>query len=241
LGISLATAMIVVIAVLDTLEIWVGLKLNLAILYIVPLIIYAHTHKSRRLLWLAALLILLTYAKFAFLYNTPRWMGDDHILWRARLLNRSFVAIMIALIALLLSRWRQIRSRWEIAKGPLANVQEQGTLLHETFTAMEQGSAALVAAVLALGLFVTDLTVAPGEINMPILYLVPLVVVGLTCRRSILWITAVVLIVFAIVGYHWGPAPQVENNLWGWLASNRSLACAAIALTAALLRFIRQR
>ena len=222
-GLTLCGAILLVIAGID----FSTQAITFPILYIIPLIIFSHTARTRGILWLAGLMVVLTFVKY--LAIAPHRPSGP--------INRLMVCAMLFIGALILRHGRNLRDKWEKDFGPLADVTRQGSLLNRSFQSMERFLAVLLALLLILAIFMIDLFTT-NEYNLPIFYLIPLVIVGLTCKPETTWVITLLLLVLSVAGYFLGPAApdEVMKTYHFQLVLTRTLTSVAIIITAALVR-----
>ena len=203
--------------------------LNLASLYMIPMILGAqHYRRSSSVLWLAIVLILLNYVGLGAAYS----FHAQHLA-RFRIINRGFIAMALAISALLAVFYIRIRDYWQARQALLAPNDEEASLLLQAFQMFEDITSCILAAVFAGITFWIDIQL-PEEYNLAILYLVPLAVLALTRNRWLLWSATPILLALAYFGFIMGPrgsTPDIDE----WVVqANRAVAAAAIVLAAIL-------
>lgn len=233
-----------VVMVLTTLIFLVDIfttKINLPILYILPLLIYAQTMHRQGLLVFGLLFAVLTIGKYLGegLYNNQQF---HEILTSYRLINRSMVVIALTVSAILLDRWIRFREQWAQQRATLkAEGEQPGRLFFHTMKIMEQTIAILLSTVLCLAIFTLDLF-APGQLNLPILFIIPLLIIGLSCSWRVTAISLILMILLAIVGYFVGPniTINVEETPLVYFRTNRFMACAGLSLVGGILYILKR-
>jgi ABC-type multidrug transport system fused ATPase/permease subunit len=240
LGLTLVVLSTIAILLLD---IWAN-GYNLPTLYVIPLMLFAQTNRSRGILVLAAILCVLTLGKYGSEFVPGLWASVPNKIFQFRLVNRLLNAVSLAVCGLVLQRWRHFNQMWELQRAQ--NPQEQsGRLAQHAFRAMSRLMAVALAAAVTAAIFAIDI-LTPPEINLPILYVTPLVIIGLTCSWRMTFATLVVLLVLAVVGYYLpiqgeGTASAATQCLTPMrLLTNRSLACAGLCGAAAVIYLVRR-
>jgi hypothetical protein len=203
-------------------------RTNVAILYIIPLVVAALLGLFDRLWLFAALLLVLTLAIY-WLKNSLLAGDDDLVsqLWNYRLLNRVLTAVTIAALTWSLGNW----SRWvEEQRDPELSAADRNS---------EYEIAATVAVLCCVPLITTiaiiDLLM-PANYNLAILYPIPLFICGWTRSRRLLWTVFLVLIALTVFAYQIGPIPSVETEEFS-LIRNRIVAGFGLLALTALLSF----
>jgi hypothetical protein len=226
-GTALAIAMIAAIAALD---LWGGplLRNTYSILYVIPLVLLAHTGNLRHLWRWAWLMVALNYSIHflkSFLFPLP---DLDLGYFDFRLINRTFVAFVILAVARLTQVWIQ----WQ-------RDQREGDL-PEADRADDEEVASTVAAMCCVPMIaviaILDFTL-PAHINLAILYPIPLFVAAWTGSRTWLWYLAAALLLLTVLAFFVGRGTQVPNLLFG-LERQHLLAAFATLAVAADLHFL---
>ncbi len=201
-----------------------------SVLYAIPLILLARSGYVRRLRRIVVLLLVADFishfVKTAFWSTTvpPEYLDF-------RLVNRTFVAVMLLLLAFLLECWQwteRIRLDFELSESWRREEDENDETL-----------AVVICLPLMLGIFVVDL-LSPANYNLAILYLVPLVVCVWMRRPRILWAIVGLAAVLAAMDLAFGAPVTNPKVHFLVVVMNRCVAMAAMALVAAMLhRWLR--
>lgn len=199
-------------------------RTNFAILYVAPLFLLVRRGDLRYPWQIAALLIGLTYGVF-LLKNLILPLGDTPRFFDYRLVNRSLVVLMILAMTRLIEIWCRWRADQLDAEIPEA-LRYQDQEISATF-------AVLTCIPLAVAIALVDY-LAPANINLAILYLIPLFVCGWTGSQRLLWSVLVALLVLTAIGSFWG-GPSVAQEQSTVLVRNRLLAAAGMTCVASLL------
>lgn len=220
-GTLLAISMVVAIAALD---LWGDqyVRNNYSVLYVVPLILLAHSGGLRFLWQWAGLMIALTYGVH-FLKNFlfPLEIGDPAY-FDFRLINRTFSALVILAVSKLLQlwvRWRDDENDAELSDVVRAQDQEVASTL-----------AVLCFAPLIAVIAIID-CLLPAHINLAILYPIPLFVAGWTRSRALLWSMVTALLLLTVLAFVSGSVSHVPNLYFG-LERQRLLAVFAMLAVA---------
>lgn len=217
-------------------------KVNLSMLYVFPLIIFAQTQRRGGILRLGVALVLLTYACFGLKYRLDI-QSDYHWLWHHfGLLNRSFVAGSLLITTLLLHVYRRFRAYLEDRHSGQFSPSDTDEFLYEQiFRAFEGFLGVGICIVMALACFAVDV-ITPPDVNIAILYAIPLVIAALARNRLLIWILVPVLEAASYFGFAMGPAAVQGVNL-PWIITNRWLAAGSLVIIAFFLHWMitRQR
>ena len=146
-------------------------------LYVAPLILMARSGDARTLWRATGILVALTYGVF-FLKNVVNPPPVEWSHFDVRLLNRTFVVMVVMGLTMMLQswiRWRHEQSDAELPESVRYQDQEIGATL-----------AVLLSAPIVLLIGAIDF-VAPATYNMAILYSIPLFFCAWTRSRRLLW------------------------------------------------------
>jgi hypothetical protein len=198
-------------------------NINVAILYAIPFLMAVSFARSRQRRWLyAAVYIAAVYLLYILKYAA---IGGQPVqaLLTFRLLNRTFVAIALALLGLCATAW----NLWQRERSFL-HLQEKAEEDEVVATAGVIGCIGLGLIVAAAEMF------APAKLNLPILLLVPLYLVSWLESKRMLWYVVAAMIAVTWLGYFLTLAP-VDADLAKSLAVNRLIVSAALLGVAGLL------
>ncbi len=196
-------------------------RTNLSILYVIPLILFAW-HEGAKSIWRAVgVLWVLTFGVY-FLKNTIFHSAGEATYFNSRLVNRCFVAIMLAVLAKVLQlwiRWRHEQRDAEVSDSLRQEEQEIGAMLAVLY------SAPLLALIAVVDFF------APANYNVAILYPIPLFICAWTRSRPLLWGMLAVMLLLTAIAFVFG-TPSFNPGLQASLTSNRVLvALGLVAIT----------
>lgn len=208
----------------------VSQRLNMSIIHAALFLWMASALPARRLVGLATWLILLTY--LGLLLKLQVWPAELRVDIGARTLNRTLVAAILYLLVPAVQMWYPA-PRPPAAVTDDALAQSQSDDFDELFQSLLPIATVILSAVFAIVVVVTDLLV-PANINLAILYTVPLFVASWFRNARVLWSATAILILLTFVGYFAGPiAPAAPSDI-GLHLQNRVLI-ATVLLTVALL------
>jgi hypothetical protein len=197
--------------------------INISILYAIPFLVAIGASASCQRVWVhAAVFIAGVYLAYAIKYSAVAGLPAEGLL-SFRLLNRTFVAIALALLGLCATAWQY----WQHERLLLSN-SEKGDEDEVNVTA---GIIACVG--IGLVLAAADL-LAPARFNLPILLLVPLYLVSWQENQRSLWGTAAAMILLTWLGYFLLAAPSTAEGA-RYLTINRLVVSMALAFVAGLL------
>jgi len=212
-----ASILTVAIAILD-----ISISGNHSPLFVIPLLMFYWAGALLPLWRSVGPMIAFTYLDlliktFIHVQQPGAWFFD------LRLLNRTFVAVMIFVLGkslLVWSRWREDQSDRELPEYFRKQEQEVGA----TF-------AMLCCAPLFTLIAVFDL-LSPANINCSILYPIPLFICAWTGSRRLLWSVLGLLLVLMVAALYLGPPSTVEvTTRFGLERSRLVVAAGLIALT----------
>ncbi|MBI3836485.1 MAG: hypothetical protein HY288_00950 [Planctomycetia bacterium] len=199
-------------------------RTNFSVLYVAPLVLLAQSGAMKSGWRIAGLLVLLTYGIY-ILKNAINPSEGGH-LFDYRLVNRTFVAVMIVVMSQVLRlwiRWREEQHDAEISE----DFRRQDQEISATF-------AMLCCAPLIVLIALTDF-LTPANFNWPILYSIPLFACGWTRSRPLLWSMLILLLVLAAAAFIWGAQPSTDAGVA--LQRNRMLAGLGMTIVTLMLHY----
>jgi len=221
------------IAALD-LALW---GVNLSMLYVFPLILFAQTQRREGIFRLGIALVLLTYACYGLKYRVEIQQDYHWLLHHFGLLNRSFVAGSLLITATLLHLYRQFRAYLDDRHSGQFSPSDTDEFLYEQiFRAFEGFLGVGIAIIMVVACFAADL-ITPPDVNISILYAVPLVIAALARNRILLWTLVPVLQAASYFGFAWGP-PAVNGANIPWIITNRWMAAASLLIVAFIMHLM---
>ena len=230
---SIASA-ILLVALVDTLS----SRLTMPVLYTIPLLMYALSHRRR---WLPALAIAAVALSFAVLWIKVHFFPQPHLqqMLPWRLVNRAFASVAICLSASLLYFWVGLHDRMQTlaAQAEAERHTVDSAVFRQLLRSITVLLAAVAGGVLTAIILVADL-MCPAPANLPILYAVPLILVSLWLQsRRVLWGVLPFLLCLTVMGYLWGPAAPANLPHWTLrgILINRVLAAAELTIVAIIL------
>ena len=211
-------------------------SINLSILYFLPVLFCAWMGERRLLRRVTSLCVALTY--IGFMARVRLYPTTPPNLWHWGLINRSFVVMSLISVTFLLDlvlNHLQIRPSWRAVRS-----DAEQNLCEEVIFSAQRFAAALATIFVSITIFIVDL-VTPQQLNFPILYTVPLLIIVWT--RSHLWLWAMTswLILLAIVGWFLGPPPTISPDLLTVLMTNRLIAVTVLLLLALIIHAATSR
>lgn len=200
---------------------------NFTILFLIPMLFCAWLGQRGMLRKVLILCVVLTYLGL----GVRMWLHPSPY-WRWGLLNRTFVVIALLIGAYLLESMLthlQYSSAWRSADADAEHV-----IIEEIIFSSQRFGAIFVAVIVAMGIFGLDL-VSPGQLNCPILYSVPLLMIVWTRSHVWLWGLLSFLILLSVAGWFFGAAPTTAPNLTTVLIINRSIAICMLLFFAVII------
>jgi hypothetical protein len=200
-------------------------QLNLSILYAIPLVAIGRTSGAARLALLTGAFVNLTF--LGYVIKTTWALENAPPLVSYRMLNRSLVAAILVLTATELHAI--VRRRRD---------RPEGDDFDRLLDSLRPVLVILLSAFAAVAILAADL-ITPGELNVPILYGAPIVLIAAAGSDRLIWWFASVLAVLSLLGYLVGPAPDVAPGFLRWAIVNRTLAVCVVFVLAFFLRSTR--
>lgn len=198
-------------------------NINWTALFAVPtLLLASRVSRIRDVWWYVILLVVAIYALYVVKYTL---VHKQDIAWllNYRLFNRTFAAFSIFLLGLATQAWLY----WQNERSLL-------TYLDRSDEDEVNATAGLVGCI-GLGLLITAIDfVSPANLNLPILFAVPLYLVSWLRDRRSLWITTILFIALTWVGY-FVMFPATVVGIETYLIINRTLVTLALILMAIIM------
>lgn len=211
-------------------------RVTTPVLYTIPILLYALSHRRRWLPFLAVSAVILTFVALAIKVKFFPLTGGSKILqWR--LLNRSFASVSVCLSAGLLYYWVDFYATMQrLATAQRLVKSGDSSVFRELLHSITVLFAAVAGGVLTAVILIADL-LSPPAANLPILYAVPLILVSLWLQsRRVLWAMLPFFLTFTVLGYAWGP---IGNDLSVYtlrsIILNRALAAVALTMVSLIL------
>jgi hypothetical protein len=200
---------------------------SLGIFYLVPLCLAFQTRvRDRYLLWLTVVMILLMFVDgFVAELHPPALFHAEP----SGIFNRglAIVAILASFFVMIAVRHTR-RPRWH-RESPWKKVA-----IHCANDALDQ-KFGLCASVIIVATFAADLVTNVCE-NMAILYLIPLSIIAMACRRIPLWPVAAMVLALLVLGYLVSPRGNVNADDVQLVLVNRMVTASCMVATTALFR-----
>jgi len=202
-------------------------RVNLSVLYLVPLFLLARAAQPRLIVIWTALLLTLTYCGYLL---KVVWIVPEPI-WSYRLLNRTLTASAIILTSILLVQFARWREQLQNSRAGARHSDPEQEVYEEVIYVVERIviGAACILYIVTVG--VGDL-LSPVQYNLPILYSVPIVLCGLTRSRLFLWSVTSSVLILVPAGYLLGPSLTLPANLISFIVTNRAVAAISITCLA---------
>jgi hypothetical protein len=221
-------------------------KINLSILFAVPLVMVARANRHAATTMRAALVLsvftyLDYYLRLTFVTHVPNFWLPEHLL-RPWLLNRSLVAVVLVMIAAVSSSTQRQRERMAALSRLRAQHPEDADQYDNLLVAFEQLVWAVVCAIIMVGVFALDV-VTPAPWNLPILYILPVVVSAWGASRYLTWGLVPFALLANVAGFYMGPW-ESNTALAQSYGLNRVVAAVAVVLVALVVNVVleyRQR
>ncbi|HWB55276.1 MAG TPA: hypothetical protein VG722_13825 [Tepidisphaeraceae bacterium] len=200
---------------------------NLSILFLLPLLFCAWLGQRQILRRILVLCIILTYLGLA-----ARLRLHPSEAWQWSLLNRTFVAAALVAATFVLEAvlsTLNARSSWRPVRADAEQV-----VVEEVIFSAQRFAAVFAALALSVAIFIIDL-ITPGQLNFPILYCVPLLLIVWTRSHVWLWSIVSVLMVLAVVGWFAGERSTAPPLSLTTLMTNRFIAMTVLLLFALII------
>jgi hypothetical protein len=220
-------------AVVAALAIWVvdlcTANVNLSILY--PLTVFLYARSGRRI---ATWWYTLGIAALAFSgYLLGRWPTTMHtwgeMLTNFRLVNRLLGVAATAAVAWTIKVSLRLEAQMRLRRRETLEADADQPVYDEIVRAFEQFSAVVLSAVLTIAITTADL-ISPMEINLPILYAIPLVACLWARKTTMVWVLLPILLLCSLMGYRWGPASTGLDSAIPYILRNRLIATVVISM-----------
>lgn len=213
-------------------------RVTLPVLYTIPILLYALSHRRRWLWLLAVLSVASTFVGLTIkAHYFPLPMGQRMLGWR--LLNRSFASGAVCLTAAMLYYWVGFCN---VIKD-LATKADKGAHSDDSnaFRQVLHSVTALLATIIGVALtaciLVADI-ISPTPANLPILYAVPLVLVALWMEsKRVMWSLLPFMLIFTAIGQFWTPPMVLPASSLRLIMINRVFAVGALIVVAIILHF----
>lgn len=200
---------------------------NLAILFVLPLLICAWLGEKKFLRPILLLCVLFTYMGLLIRIGVYGYSA-----WPWGLLNRTMVVVSLIIVTYVLEiilSYLKTNSFWKFDR---RDVEQK--IFEEILFSAQRFAAIVSAVLLSAGIFIVDL-VTPGQLNFPILYAVPLLLIVWTRSHLWLWLITCLLVLLAMVGWFAGDAPTSSSTALHTLATNRFIAVAVMVVLAVII------
>jgi hypothetical protein len=215
-------------------------RVNLAILFVVPLVIVLRASRDLGTRVRVALVLgVLTLVDYLFKsWWTP---GDLHFghpgwLWNAWLFNRALVVMTMAMLTVLSAATQRQTERMEALRRLREANPEDAEEYENALMPLEQWFWAAVCVMLTLGVFILD-WMTPPRWNLPILYVLPVVVSALGSGRYLMLAMVPVALLGNIAGFYVGP-PAVNPALLDNYVINHMVAAVGVVVVAMVVHLL---
>jgi hypothetical protein len=227
----IVVAIIVIVFVTDLLS----QRINLAILYAFPMVACAHTGRRKMVRATAILAVVLTFAGYFFGVRSPDTPDIASLFYNFRMVNRLLCAMALLGVAITSYYYMNIHDRFAQHRLESNDPASDMALFDDVLSLLEQLTGGIVGGLVLVWVIIMDF-LSPGELNLPILYVAPLMSFAWVRNRKLLWMVFLVLLFFTFAGYYWGlPSEAGTNN--GYLLRNRLLASAVLLSCTMLIHF----
>lgn len=204
-------------------------RATISILYAIPLLLLAKAGYARPIWRSTLVFVFLTYGLYFVKYTI--WRPEaGAVYFDYRLVNRTFVAVMIWLLAVFVEVWREEQD----VAGTMSVDDVLDPLDSEIQTTLALGLCVPLTLLIAMVDFFL-----PGHLNVAVLYPLPQLACALAGNRRLLWTTTAVLIVLVFAGYWLGPASREAPETF--VRVNRVLTAIVLLCLAVLLHFWTRR
>jgi hypothetical protein len=219
--VTVAVAMVLVIAPLDVLF----QHFQVSMMYVVPLTLMACCGRLRALRWLTLAALVLTLATYFIKYTV--WVPETGPQYFSfRLFNRALVMAMLWLLSRVLSLWLETDN------------DRQDPLWSDDFDRAQSQISAMLGMLIAMPVVVVVALVdalTPGNFNLAVLYMVPLVTCAWVRSERLLWSMFALTQFLSFGGLYWGPPPN--NAVFFYVLRNRFFVAAVTAIVTGLLHY----
>jgi hypothetical protein len=210
-------------------------RFNPSILYLVLLALVGRSG-SKSAVWAIVLFsVPATYAGHFLGARDPQYRTFEQLFHLASSLNRTFVAMSLIAVASLFSLQRGMQSMVRRRGADQGDVE-----IAQILDGLDQAAAIVIALVVAAAVWLTDL-VTPGNLNLPILFVIPMAFVSKVHSRKLLWGLAIFLVILAALAFKVGQQVYGNPALMRAVVTNRVLACVGILAIAAILHPLSRR
>jgi hypothetical protein len=206
-------------------------RTNLAILYVVPLLLIASWGDLKSLRRTVSLIVVLTFAVY-FLKNTLMSGISIDSYFDYRLANRTMVGIMIVAMGQVLRKWIVWLREQPDLELPAA-FRDQDQEISETLAIL--CCAPLIAVIAAIDFL------APANYNLAILYPIPLFICGWTRKGRLAWAMLGVLLILTVATYEWGTPPTGDGSASHFVRNRVLAALGMICVTTILTTWMRKQ
>jgi hypothetical protein len=209
-------------------------KVNLAILFAVPLVIVARTWRNpAATLRVALVLSVLTYADYLVKRSLPT--AGPHLVQRewflsGWFLNRGMVVLVLMMIAGVSATTQRQLDRIEALRRLRAADPEEAEEYDNRLVSFEQSVWVVVCAILMVAVLAIDV-LTPPQWNLPILYVLPVVISAWGASRYMLWGLVPFALLGNVAGFYMGPR-ALDPMLSHTYAVNRVVAAVGVVVVA---------
>jgi hypothetical protein len=197
-----------------------------SILYAIPLTLLGCSGQGRAMRWMTPVVIALAFLTyFLKFWLDPPATGPQFL--NFRIINRVMVAGMLWLLSKVLGMWLEVDN---YRQDPLWSPEfdrAQGQISTMLGMLIAMPTVVLITLVDAL---------TPGNFNLAVLYMVPLVTCAWVRSVRLLWTLCVLLVLLAVGGLYWGPPPSAEETFQRYL-QNRIFNGGVMIIVAGLLHY----
>ena len=218
-----------VLAMLDICTTWI----NTATIYTIPAFFAAVLLRPRYAFAAFLILALLGYAGL-FIGPRPDAMSATDLLFDFRMVNRTLSAAAIISVGVLIWSGQNYRRRVFARLRERKFTAEDSKIYLDLLERLEVQRALLITVIVVVSLFLTDFA-SPRELNLPILYGVPLILCASSRSIRMIWIMLPIVIALCWIGYFYGRVATQGINLSETIVyMNRIIASAVMVLLAVL-------
>lgn len=219
-----------ILAILMALTIWAvdlsTANVNLSILYPLTVFLFARGGRTAPT-WRYTIAV----AALAFSgYLLGPWPDTEQtfrdMLLNFRMVNRSLAVAATAALAWTINLSLRLEMQMRLRRRENIDADLDQGIYDEIIRSLEQFSAVVLCAVLTIAIVTADL-LSPMEINLPILYAVPLVACLWARKPAMIWVVLPVLLACSFLGYRLGPSLE-DTSMIHYILRNRLIAVAVI-------------